>query len=167
MNDNKRGEDEHVSINQQAREWVVRLDRDKSPETRAEFDEWFDASPEHRREFEWIEKIYAVGEHLKDSDEFGLKREADAPRPARSRHWLMWGTAAAAAVAVLMIAFGAGGAPLPGQSMSALAAEPLVTQRGEIRSFRLSDGTNATLNTDSRVEVSMTATERSLHLSQG
>lgn len=167
MNDNKRGEDEHVSINQQAREWVVRLDRDKSPETRAEFDEWFDASPEHRREFEWIEKIYAVGEHLKDSDEFGLKREADAPRPARSRHWLMWGTAAAAAVAVLMIAFGAGGAPLPGQSMSALAAEPLVTQRGEIRSFRLSDGTNATLDTDSRVEVSMTATERSLHLSQG
>src|SRR3546814_2798572 len=98
---------------------------------------------------------------LKDSDEFGLKREADAPRPARSRHWLMWGTAAAAAVAVLMIAFGAGGAPLPGQSMSALAAEPLVTQRGEIRSFRLSDGTNATLDTDSRVEVSMTATERS------
>src|SRR3546814_6445380 len=79
----------------------------------------------------------------------------------------MWGTAAAAAVAVLMIAFGAGGAPLPGQSMSALAAEPLVTQRGEIRSFRLSDGTNATLDTDSRVEVSMTATERSLHLSQG
>src|SRR3546814_2738120 len=76
-------------------------------------------------------------------------------RPARSRHWLMWGTAAAAAVAVLMIAFGAGGAPLPGQSMSALAAEPLVTQRGEIRSFRLSDGTNATLDTDSRVEVSM------------
>src|SRR3546814_11798713 len=94
MNDDKRGEDEHVSINQQAREWVVRLNRDKSPETRAEFDEWFDASPEHRREFEWIEKIYAVGEHLKDSDEFGLKREADAPRPARSRHWLMWGTAA-------------------------------------------------------------------------
>src|SRR3546814_19432062 len=51
--------------------------------------------------------------------------------------------------------------------MSALAAEPLLTQRGEIRSFRLSDGTNATLDTDSRVEVSMTATERSLHLSQG
>src|SRR3546814_15919513 len=95
MNDNKRGEDEHVSINQQAREWVVRLDRDKSPETRAEFDEWFDASPEHRREFDWIEKIYAVGEHQKASDEFGLKREADAPRPARSRPWLMWGTAAA------------------------------------------------------------------------
>src|SRR3546814_1708868 len=88
MNDNKRGEDEHVSINQQAREWVVRLDRDKSPETRAEFDEWFDASPVHRREFEWIETIYAVGEHLKDSDELGLKREADAPRPARSRQWM-------------------------------------------------------------------------------
>src|SRR3546814_20316101 len=66
-----------------------------------------------------------------------------------------------------MIAFGAGGAPLPGQSMSALAAEPLVTQRGEIRSFRLSDGTNATLDTDSRVEVSLTATESSLPLSQG
>src|SRR3546814_15293630 len=122
MNDNKRGEDEHVSINQQAREWVVRLDRDKSTETRAEFDEWFDASPKHRREFEWIEKIYAVGEHLKGSDEFGLKREDDATRTARSRHWLVWGTAADAAVAALMIALGEGGAPLRGPARPALAA---------------------------------------------
>src|SRR3546814_19688081 len=78
-----------------------------------------------------------------------------------------WSSDVCSSDLVLMIAFGAGGAPLPGQSMSALAAEPLVTQRGEIRSFRLSDGTNATLETDSRAEVSMTATERSLHLSQG
>src|SRR3546814_2800879 len=76
-------------------------------------------------------------------------------RPARSRHWLMWGTAAAAAVAVLMIAFGAGGAPLPGQSMSALAAEPLVTQRGEIRSFRRSEEHTSELQSLMRISYAV------------
>lgn len=178
MNDNEQGAQGNMSIEDQARAWQVRLDREKDPDisaetrakTKAEFEAWLAASAEHRREFEWIEKVYADGECLKDSPKFGSAREADAP-PPKSRNWLMWGTAAAAAAAVLVFAFGAGGATLPesfpGGSMSARAAVPLVTQRGEIRSFRLADGSTATLDTDSRVDVLMTDTDRSLQLSQG
>lgn len=159
-----------MSIKEQARVWFVRLEQDQSAETKAEFESWLAESSEHRREFEWIEKVYAGSEVLKDSPKFGIDREASA-RPSRSRHWWMVGTAVAAAVAVAVIAFGAGGAPIVAPfsdgSMSARAAEPLVTHRGEIRSFTLADGSTATLDTDSRVEVSMTETERHMHLSQG
>lgn len=176
MNDNEQGAQGNMSIREQARAWLVRLDRAEDPdispetkaETKAEFEAWLAASPEHRGEFEWIEKIYAGSERLKDSDKFGAIPQDHVRRP-RSRQWLMWGTAAAAAAAVLVIAFGAGGypGPFPSPSMSAQAAVPLITQRGEIRDFQLADGSTATLDTDSRVDVLMTDTERSLQLSQG
>lgn len=173
MNDNERGA-EGMSIREEAERWLVRLDRDKSAATKAEFDRWMGTSPEHRREFEWIEKVYAGSEMLVDSEKFGAGREDETsiPRSAHSsKRWLMLGTAAAAAAAVLFIAFGAGGAPLPGSfpgnSMSAQAAEPLVTKRGEIRSFRLADGSTATLDTESRVEVAMSKSERHLRIAKG
>ncbi|MBK6413884.1 hypothetical protein [Sphingopyxis sp.] len=55
--------------------------------------------------------------------------------------------------ALVLIAIGAGGAPCcsVGAGSTARAAEPLVTRRGEIRTFRLADGSTATLDTDSRV----------------
>ena len=163
-----------MSIREEAEHWLVRLDNDKSATTKAEFDRWVETSPAHRREFEWIEKVYAGSEILTGSDKFGAGRDNEPPhlKPAhKPKRWLMVGTAAAAAAAVLFIAFGAGGAPLhgsfPGSSMSAQAAEPLVTQRGEIRSFRLADGSTATLDTESRVEVAMTKSERHLRISKG
>ena len=174
MNDNEGAAEGNMSIREEAERWLVRLDKDKSPETKAEFDRWAEMSPEHRREFEWIEKVYAGSEILIDSDKFGVGREDETPalKPARSsRRWLMVGTAAAAAAAVLFIAFGAGGAPLPGafpgNSMSAQAAEPLITKRGEIRSFRLADGSTATLDTESKVEVAKNNRERHLRISKG
>lgn len=166
MNDNGRDARDNMSIKEQARKWLARLEHDKSPETRVEFEAWLAASEEHRREFAWIEKVYANSEILTKSEKFGRNREA-RDRSARPRSWLMIGTAAAAAAAVLLIAFGAGSASLPGSSMSAQAAVPLVTQRGEIRSFRLADGSTATLDTDSKVEVSITEQERYLRLSHG
>ena len=173
MNDNERGA-EGMSIREEAERWLVRLDKDKSAATQAEFDRWVETSPEHRREFEWIEKVYAGSEMLVDSDRFGVGREDEMPVPKPAydpKRWLMMGTAAAAAAAVLLIAFGAGGTQLPGSfpgnSMSAQAAEPLITQRGEIRSFRLADGSTATLDTESRVEVAMTKSERHLRVSKG
>lgn len=174
MNDNERAAEGNLSIREEAERWLVRLDKDKSPETKAEFNRWAERSPDHRREFEWIEKVYVGGEILIDSDKFGAGRKDETPalEPARSsKRWLMVGTAAAAAAAVLFMAFGAGGAQLPGSfpgnSMSAHAAEPLVTSRGEIRSFSLADGSTATLDTESRVEVAMTKGQRHLRILKG
>src|SRR3546814_4860922 len=85
-------------------------------------------------------------------------------RSGRVRGWLPWG-AAATAIALLIVAFGAGGASLPGQpgsASTARAAEPLITQRGEIRTFRLADGSRATLDTDSRLDVAFGDGDRSV-----
>ena len=68
MNDNGQGAEGDMSIREEAERWLVRLDNDKSRETKAEFDRWAETSPEHRREFEWIEKVYAGSEILIDSD---------------------------------------------------------------------------------------------------
>src|SRR3546814_19981077 len=79
-------------------------------------------------------------------------------------------TCALPILALLIVAIGAGGASLPGQPGSgpvARAAEPLVTQRGEIRTFRLADGSSATLDTDSRLDVALANGARSLRLVQG
>src|SRR3546814_20705518 len=73
-------------------------------------------------------------------------------------------------MAVHIVAIGAGGASLPGQPVSAAtarAAEPLITQRGEIRTFRLADGSRATLDTDSRLDVAFGDGDRSVRLVKG
>lgn len=56
--------------------------------------------------------------------------------------------------------------PVPGTSVSPAAAF-YQTQKGERRTFTLSDGSRLTLNTASRVEVAMTAEKRSIHMVSG
>src|SRR3546814_18999875 len=73
-------------------------------------------------------------------------------------------------MAVHIVAIGAGGASLPGQpgsASTARAAEPLITQRGEIRTFRLADGSRATLDTESRLDVAFGDGDRSVRLVTG
>src|SRR3546814_6810509 len=76
-------------------------------------------------------------------------------------------SAAAAAVIVFAITISAGGTPIPGSGVSAHAAEPLVTERGEIRSFKLEDGSTATLDSDTRIEVSISSDTRYVRVAQG
>src|SRR3546814_7985861 len=43
----------------------------------------------------------------------------------------------------------------------------LVTERGEIRSFKLEDGSTATLDSDTRIEVSISSDTRYVRVAQG
>src|SRR3546814_15980537 len=94
----------------------------------------------------------------------------DTPLCCASRLLLSAG-AVLAAVAVLFLAFGAGSAPLSAllgdSALTARAAAPLVTRRGENRSFRFADGSTAVLDTDSRLEVSFAQATRHLRLAKG
>src|SRR3546814_18583409 len=75
--------------------------------------------------------------------------------------------AAAAAVIVFAITISAGGTPIPGSGVSAHAAEPLVTERGEIRSFKLEDGSTATLDSATRIEVTLSSDTRYVRVAPG
>lgn len=154
-------------VDEVARAWLVKLRGGDGDALRDEFDAWLQASAEHREAYRRAEKRMAALAILKTSPRHGTAH-AEARR-GRVRGWFAWG-AAATALALLIIAIGAAGAPLPGQpggAARAFAAEPIETQRGEIRTFQLADGSSATLDTDSRLDVAFAKDVRSVRLVRG
>ncbi|HEX2813700.1 MAG TPA: FecR domain-containing protein [Sphingopyxis sp.] len=154
-------------VNEVAQAWLIKMRGEDSGALRGEFEAWLLASADHGEAYRRAERRMAALAILKTSQRHGTSH-AEARR-GRVRGWLPWG-AAATAIALLIVAIGAGGAPLPGQSGSAStarAAEPLITQRGEIRTFRLADGSRATLDTDSRLDVAFGDGNRSVRLVKG
>ncbi|MGB3319610.1 MAG: FecR domain-containing protein [Sphingopyxis granuli] len=150
-----------------ARAWLIKMRGEVAASLRGEFDAWLKESVDHREAYRRAEQRMAALAILKTSERHGTAH-GDVRR-GRIRKWLPWG-AAATALALLIVAIGAGGAPLPGQpggASAAFAAEPLETQRGEIRTFRLADGSSATLDTDSRLDVAFGADARSVRLIKG
>ncbi len=150
-----------------AQAWLIKMRGEDAGALREEFEAWLLASADHGEAYRRAEHRMAALAVLKGSQRHGTSH-AEARR-GRVRGWLPWG-AAATAIALLIVAIGAGGAPLPGQpgsASTARAAEPLITQRGEIRSFRLADGSSATLDTDSRLDVALGAGDRSVRLVRG
>lgn len=159
--------DGDYSLDEIARAWLIKMRGEDTAALGDEFDAWVTGSAENREAYRRAEKRMAALAILKTSERHGTAH-AEARR-GRVRKWLPWG-AAATALALLIVAIGAGGAPLPGQpggSSAAFAAEPLETQRGEIRTFRLADGSSATLDTDSRLDVTVGTGARSVRLVRG
>ncbi|MGQ3138379.1 MAG: FecR family protein [Sphingopyxis solisilvae] len=155
------------SLDEIARAWLIKMRGEDSAALRGEFDRWLCASAEHREAYRRAEQRMAALAILKTSERHGAAH-AEARRGG-IRKWLPLG-AAATALALLIVAIGAAGAPFPGQpggSSAAFAAEPLETQRGEIRTFRLADGSSATLDTDSRLDVAFGNGARNVRLVRG
>jgi transmembrane sensor len=154
-------------VDEVARAWLIKMRGEDAGALRGEFETWLLASADHAEAYRRAEKRMSALAILKTSARHGT--EQSAVRRGQLRGWLPWG-AAATAIALLIIAFGAGGAPLPGQPdalSTARAAEPLVTRRGEIRTFRLADGSRATLDTDSHLEVMLGNDGRHMRLLKG
>lgn len=154
-------------VDEVAQAWLIKMRGEDAGAFRGEFEAWLLASADHGEAYRRVERRMAALAVLKTSQRHGTSH-AEARR-GRVRGWLPWG-AAATAIALLIVAIGAGGAPLPGQPGSvsiARAAEPLITQRGEIRLFRLADGSSATLDTDSRLDVAFGDSGRSVRLVRG
>ncbi|MGV7122374.1 FecR family protein [Sphingopyxis sp. 550A] len=150
-----------------ARAWLIKARGEDAGSLHGELDAWLKESADNREAYRRAEQRMAALAILKTSERHGTAHAET--RRGRIRKWLPWG-AAATALALLIVAIGAGGAPLPGQpggSSAAFAAEPLETQRGEIRTFRLADGSSATLDTDSRLDVAFGTDARSVRLVKG
>lgn len=131
------------------------------------FEQWLAASPRHRQAYNRYFRVMTQAEILKSSGHPGEATTAKlVTRP--QKRWMMVG-AAAAAVIVFAITISAGGTPIPGSDvvLSAHAAEPMVTKRGEIRSFELEDGSTATLDSDTRIEVSISPHTRYARVAKG
>lgn len=154
------------TIDEIARAWFVKMRGEDAPRLRHEFETWLAASTDHRAHYDRIARAMKQAAILKTSTRYGTMRP-DARSPSR-RRWLPVGASVAAAA--MLVAIGSN-IWLPAGSKSSLmaarAAEPLVTRRGEIRTFRLPGGGTATLDTDSRIEFVEAGEARHLRLTRG
>lgn len=168
MNDNKFRRPN--SIEEKAQEWFVRLrngDDAEPAKTRAEFERWIAVSVSHQQAYRRAEALFEMGGVLKGSGRHGTERTIEE-RTVLARDWIPIGLAAAAAAILVTIFYRppSGFAPYTA-TVATTMSDAVSTERGEIREFRLPDGSTATLDTDSRIEINISRTERLFRLSRG
>jgi transmembrane sensor len=142
--------------------WVVRLNSDQR--TRADeeaFRSWMEENPAHAEAFADCAALWDGVEHLATTaDGRGALRNLRAPVRAWARVTrrtaLFGGTGAAAAAAAGVTAF-----------MMFGREQVLETAPGEQKRIQLADGSGVLLNTDSRLRVKLSRSERRLYLDRG
>ncbi len=163
MNDNEPGAAAtRTAIENEADFWFSRMRNEEAPAFRDEFEAWIGKSSDHADAYRRVKRTFDESEALKRSEKFGVTRHQ------RVKGWRVAGLAVAAAI-VLGIIVGPARQPRPSISGAPLAqtVPDMTTGHGEIRTFRLSDGSNMTLDSDSRAEVAMSGAERRVRLRAG
>lgn len=154
-----------------ASEWLIALDeRPNDVGLRARFERWLDASPDHRRDWDEINRTADVLGHVpplhrEEWGEFVRRRRAaraaaSTPGGAGRRRWWPMGAVALAAAACLALFF------LGGNVLLRLEADH-ATATAELRSLRLADGTTVLLGPESAIDVAYDATARRVRLLKG
>jgi transmembrane sensor len=153
-------------LEEEAARWVVRHDNGPlTADERAQFDAWKAASPQN------AEAFARLSGHWKDLDLLAALADSPAEKPLLKRPavWAGIGMAAAAAFAVFvgLTQF----TSLPAAPTQIASAHPGLdvykTPVGGQQKITLDDGTVVTLNTASRIETRLSATERSVRLLEG
>jgi transmembrane sensor len=142
--------------------WVVRLSSDQR--TRADeeaFRAWMEENPAHAEAFADCSALWDGVEDLAASDE-GHRALRHLRAPVRvwgrvtRRTAFLGGTGAVAAAAAGVVGF-----------MTLGREQMLRTAPGEQKAVHLADGTGVLLNTDSRLRVKLSGSERRLYLDRG
>jgi transmembrane sensor len=166
------------AVEAEAARWFVRLNNHPvSASTEVDFDAWLAEAPEHRACYLSCEKTVALTRQLRDDP--GLQSDmalcariaaSESPVPRFGRLWArnLWnplGARAAwtAVAAILVTAVVLGGYGIFGPHPAVVYQ----TQVGERRTIVLDDRSTVTLNTDTRLSVSLTAKLRRIDLQRG
>ena len=147
-------------IDRQAAEWAARLESgDLTPEEREAFDAWLAADIRHLGAYARVEAGLVRLERLRAVGACTLRAQTPVVAPIWTRRRIvLTGTTAAGLAAAAIV----GAIVLQDSGPRAFA-----TDIGETRTVALSDGSIVTLNTDSRMSVRYTKTERRIHLDRG
>ncbi|CAN5665620.1 FecR family protein [soil metagenome] len=129
----------------------------------AAFEDWFSADPAHADAYE---SVLASWEASMSIDRPSAVHAAAAPSgtPARGRARYGW-AALAAGMLIALFAFGPGELGRSGGGPAAAIA--LASKVGEIRTFRLADGSTVVLDTSSALSGTLTARTRNVRLLRG
>jgi len=167
MNDNapfqRSGE---ASVDEAARRWFTHLRGDVSNETQAAFEAWLGSDPDNCSAYHRVEQDFAQAEILKASSLYGPRRPQKTVGLSRHKGWMSGIAAIAATLVIMLLQHGRDRAPSPPSAL-VHRAMALTTRHGEIRTERLADGSQVTLDTDSRIELAISAGERRIRLTRG
>jgi transmembrane sensor len=148
------------AIDEQATQWVARLNASYDTETLHAFRQWHDADPRHEGAFLRAEAAWTLLDRMQVLGHGGqLELRHKAAQARTRREMLMRLGVGGAAAASLTAAAGIGWALKDRLS--------LTTQRGELRNVPLADRSLASVNTDSRLDIDMTAKIRHIQLVKG
>lgn len=144
------------AVADQAMAWFVRLRAETvTPAEREDFQRWYRADPAHRR-------AYAQTAAFWGDAEFGRALADAESRSAPGRRPRVWRRVPAMAAAACLIGFIAGYRP----TFDCWRAD-YCTGVGEIKSFRLGDGSEVTLNSASAISVDLHNGLRQVELHRG
>ena len=159
-------------IESDAATWLIRLEGDPSPQTRADFETWLAADPRHHAAFIRLQKTWSYADIVKRLrpldgaideqilDKFGAQTPiVDPPNPKTTRKAPLLALAAS----ILIAAIGGGIWFFVARS----GWEVYHTEFGGFQRVVLSDGSTALLNTDSRIRVRLGSSRREIVLEKG
>lgn len=149
-------------INEEAAQWVARLNGVESNETRKAFEAWHEADPRHQGAFLRAEAAWMMldrAQVMAHGDTLLARRALDKKlkhnRAAVTRRSVMSGAVAASLTGAVAVGY------VLKNRLS------VATRVGELRSVPLKDRSVASVNTDSRIEVDMTPQIRHVALVRG
>jgi transmembrane sensor len=150
------------TVEREASQWIIRIEAGEATEAdRAQFAQWHSAHPMHARVYDELRATWqeiAATAPLVQAVSFGEAMLA-AGRP--QRHPFRWHTAAAAAVAVLLVLTGLW------WTIAFRGGETFQTSVGEHATLTLPDGSIADLNADGLIHVEYSRRGRVVRLDRG
>ncbi len=155
-----------AAVHDAAGQWLARRQGDAGPDTERAFTAWLEADPLHGRAYDLAARDWQDSILLADSQVGRTRKLGRAPfLMRRSTHV---GAAGLGLAAVLgMVTVGAVRQVGPFELVSPAEAATYRTAVGEIRTIRLADGSQVTLDTATLVRVAFTSHGRRLMLEQG
>ncbi len=149
----------------EAAAWFARMRGPEGPDHRAACDDWRAADPANEVAYARLLRRWDQSAFLANS---ALGRRRDLRRAARWSHApaLRYIAGAAAFAGLALAGLIALDRSRP-RAEADTAAATIANQRHDIRTVRLADGSRVTLDTDSAIDLTFTATERRLRLDRG
>ena len=146
------------ALEREAAAWLARL-RANDPADQAPFEQWYASDSAHADAYDRVLRSWQATRRL---GELGAGRAADLA--GARRRGLPY--AAIAVAAVILLGIGLSIAPRRPPTAPAPRVS-LATRTGEIRMFRLPDGSAVTLDTDSAIEAPLSGSRQTVRLVRG
>ena len=152
-------------IRREAADWLARMGAGPDAENQAAFQRWYEADPRHADAYDRMAAIWSGASRISRAPKAMLVDKKPVPLFRRPFGFALAASFVVAIALATMVLLGSpwrGGSKGPSEQAMALASTV-----GEVRQVDLPDGSRVILDSDSRVDVRLSSTERRLTLREG